>query len=205
MAGLAHPQGQPHEGPSCPHCSAHLHEHSIGAGIIRCPHCNGDFEATTFKPQPRRVRVQQVAAIGPIEANACANHARNAAVTACQRCGLLICALCDMNVGTGSYCPLCFDRVRAEDSIPTAAGKTRDYFAMARAAIIAGVPLLVAGPLFGILALAYLSKARAQRFDRDEDPWTGGLVIIWIFAVGEIAGGIFIDALMIAAMTGALK
>src|SRR5262245_6897729 len=138
MAAPARLQLQPYEGPTCPYCNARLTADWIRTGIVRCPDCSRDFEATAFTPSARRLHVAQVATAGPVEANACANHARNAAVTSCQRCGLLICALCDMNLGTGSYCPACFDRVRTEGTNPAVAGKTRDYRAMARVSVIAG-------------------------------------------------------------------
>src|SRR3954470_4194752 len=128
-----------YEGPSCPRCNARLTADWIQTGIVRCPDCNRDFEAMAFRPPTHRLVVEHVAASGPIGANACANHAKNAAVTACQRCGLLICALCDMDVGTGSYCPACFDRLRSEESLQPAATRYRDYASMARVAMIAGL------------------------------------------------------------------
>ncbi len=207
MAAPARLQLQPYEGPSCPRCDARLTADWIRTGIVRCPDCDRDFEATAFTPPTRRLRVEHVAASGPVEANACANHARNAAVTSCQRCGLLICALCDMNVGSGSYCPACFERVRAEGSLAGVAGKTRDYRSMARVSAIAGLLFIAGfvGPLFGILSLFYQSKARQQQRARGDDPWTPGAIVVMLVAIGEIVGGIVISILMIAAVTGAFK
>jgi len=101
----------------------------------------------------------------------CANHARNAATTNCVRCGLFICALCDMNVGTGSYCPSCFDRMRQEGSLAAATTKTRDYFSLARIASVAGLFFTFAllGPLFGIVAISYQKKGRDQRQKNGEE------------------------------------
>jgi len=195
-----------YQGPECPRCHSRLTADWIRTGIVRCPDCNRDFESTAFTPPTRRLRVEHVAT-GPVEANACANHGRNAAVTSCQRCGLLICALCDMNVGAGSYCPLCFDRVRAEGSVPGLAGKTRDYGAMARVSAIAGFLFLFMfiAPVLGIMALVYQAKGRKQQRARGDKPWTVGAVVLMAFAILEIAGGVAIDALMIGAMTGAFK
>ena len=200
-------QIQAYDGPTCPRCYAKLTADWIRTGIVRCPDCGRDFEATAFTPPVRRLRVAQVASSGPVEANACANHARNAAVTSCQRCGLLICALCDMNVGSGSYCPSCFDRLRAEGAEPAVATRTRDYRAMARVCAFAGFFFMFAfvGPLFAILSLVYLSRARKQRAARGESPWAPGIIVILLFDVVEIAGGIGMATLMIMAMTGALK
>ena len=70
-----------------------------------------------------------------------------------------------MNVGNGSYCPACFDRVRAEGTLQSAAKRYRDYAGVARAAALGGIPLLfifLSIPC-GALALYYGIKGRAQR------------------------------------------
>src|SRR6185295_12152339 len=126
-------------GPHCPRCNEALTADWVRSGPIVCPFCNGKFEATVFDPPRRKQEVVEVIAAGPEGANACANHARNAAVTSCQRCGLLICGLCDMNVGEGSFCPSCFERMRSDGSLRSAAKRYRDYGMMARSAAIIGV------------------------------------------------------------------
>src|SRR5436309_842557 len=191
-----------YDGPACPRCHAKLTADWIRTGIVQCPDCGRAFEATAFTPPMRRLRVAEVAAAGPIEANACANHARNAAVTSCQRCGLLICALCDMNVGSGSYCPPCFDRLRAEGRDPAMVTKSRDYRAMARVSAIVGVFFAFAfiGWLFGILSLFYLSKARKQLAERGESAWPPGIIVIMVFDILVILGGIAAMTLMILAL-----
>ena len=128
-----------YEGPSCPRCHARLTADWIQSGTIICPDCRKPFEATAFRPPQRRLEVVSVAAsLTPEGANACANHAHNAAVTNCVRCGLFICALCNMDVGTGPHCPSCFDRLQADDALSPAATRYRDYASMARIAMIAG-------------------------------------------------------------------
>jgi ribosomal protein L37AE/L43A len=188
-------QVQPFDGPTCPRCNARLMADWIRTGIVRCPDCNGDFEATAFKPPSRELHVEHVLATGPIEANACANHAKNAAVTACQRCGLLICALCDMNVGTGSYCPACFDRLRSENALQGATTRYRDYASMARISAIAGLLLLFLGAPFGAASLYYASKGFKQL--RAEGRSIVGLVIVVVFAFLETLGGLAFILLMI--------
>lgn len=201
------PQLQPYTGPTCPRCHARLTADWIRTGMVRCPDCGRDFEATAFNPPVRRLHVAQVAAAGPVEANACANHARNAAVTSCRRCGLLICALCDMNVGSESYCPSCFDRLRTEGADPAMAARTRNHRAMARAAAVAGIFMIfiMLGPIFGIVSLVYLSRAAKQRAARGESRWAPGMVVVGVFAVGEVVGGIAYDVFLIMAMAGGLK
>ncbi|MBV9494916.1 MAG: hypothetical protein JOZ54_11770, partial [Acidobacteria bacterium] len=113
-----------YDGPECPRCHARLTADWVRSGIIQCPDCSRDFEATAFHPPQRRAKIVEVMAVVD-GANACANHARNAAVTTCQRCGLFICSLCDMNVGTGSYCPSCFDRLRASNELRGSSARYR--------------------------------------------------------------------------------
>jgi uncharacterized paraquat-inducible protein A len=192
-------QVQSYEGPSCPRCGAHLTADWIQTGVVRCPDCNRDFEAMAFKPPARRLVVEHVAASGPIEANACANHAKNAAVTACQRCGLLICALCDMDIGTGSYCPACFDRLRNEDALQPAATRYRDYSSMARVSMIAGLffSFMYLGILFGSASLFYARKGFKQL--RAEGRSSAWLAITVIVAILEILGSLVMIALTIYA------
>jgi ribosomal protein L37AE/L43A len=180
-----------YEGPQCPRCGARLTTDWIRTGTIVCPDCDRPFEATAFNPAPPKLQIAEAVGTTVGETNACANHARNAATTNCARCGLFICALCDMNIGTGSYCPACFERIRSDGSLPTVAKKTRDYSAMARVSAIVGLLFVIAfvGPLFGILSLYYQSKARKQRREIGEDPWSAGMVFVMLLAILEIVGG----------------
>lgn len=180
-------------------CGATLTADWIRTGVINCPDCSKSFEATAFHPVTARLRVAEVATIGPDGASACANHARNAAVTSCKRCGLFICALCDMNLGDGSYCPSCFDRMRTEGALPAAATRTRDYYSMARVAAIVGIFFTFGflGPLFGILALHYQSRGRKALRLRGDDPWTPGAIVVMLLAIGIIVTGTIIDGVLI--------
>jgi ribosomal protein L37AE/L43A len=178
-------------GPQCPHCSVALDADSIVSGAIICPRCDSLFEATAFTPPERnQAATLEVVQVGPEGASACANHARNAATASCQRCGLFICSLCDMNIGTGSYCPSCFERVLAEGSLQPAARRYRDYAMMARSASIAGLlfSLMLIGIPFGALSIYYGAKARKQRIAEERS--SAGLVFVMIFGVVEILIGI---------------
>jgi uncharacterized paraquat-inducible protein A len=177
-------------GPQCPRCGDTLLSDWIHDGVITCPMCSGGFEASVFHPpQRRQVVTTEVTAVGPEGANACANHARNAAVTSCQRCGLFICALCDMNVGTGSFCPSCFERVRTEGTLP-AARRYRDYATVARGSAIAGIlfSFMFLGVPFGAVAIYYGIKARKQR--KSEGRSTIGVTIVTLLGALEIVGGL---------------
>jgi ribosomal protein L37AE/L43A len=200
-------QVKSYEGPSCPRCHARLTADWIHSGTVICPDCNKPFEATAFRPPQRKVEVLSVAAaLTPEGANACANHARNAAVTNCVRCGLFICALCNMDVGTGPHCPSCFDRLRADDALSPAATRYRDYVSMARVSVLASYFFLMVfgvGILFAALSLFYARKGFKQR--RDEGLSIAGLVVIVVFDVLAILGGLAFLALMIVGLTKVRK
>lgn len=197
---------QPYEGPSCPRCGARLTKDWIRTGTVRCPDCNRDFEGTAFSPRQRRIEIVSVAAaLTPEGANACANHARNAAVTNCGRCGLFICALCNMDLGTGPFCPSCFDRMRSEGTLQPAATRFRDYASMARTAMIAGLffSFMLLGIPFGSASLYYARKGFKQL--RAEGRTIAGLVIVVILAIGEILAGLAIILAIIVGIFGLKK
>jgi uncharacterized paraquat-inducible protein A len=201
MAASAPLQVKSYEGPSCPRCHARLTADWIQSGTIICPDCNKPFEATAFRPPQRQLEVVSVAAaLTPEGANACANHARNAAVTNCVRCGLFICALCNMDVGTGPHCPSCFDRLRADDALSPAATRYRDYASMARIAMIAGLffSLMFLGLPFAAASLYYARKGFKQL--REEGRSKIGLIVVVIVAFLEIIGGIVWIALLIVGL-----
>lgn len=187
-------------GPQCPYCEGPLDPAEMRTGVMQCVHCTRTFESTVFQPVQRRYQAAEVLTATPEGvANACANHARNAAVTNCQRCGLFICALCDMNVGEGSYCPSCFDRVRAEGALKSAATRYRDYASMARVAAIVGVFLSMAflGLPFGALTVYYSVKGIKQR--RAEGAPIGGMVVAMIFGILEAISTFVLIGLIVLA------
>lgn len=185
-------------GPQCPRCHVTLAADDIRSGVIACPHCRRSFEATAFQPPERKQAIVQSLTIGPDgEANACANHARNVATTSCQRCGLFICSLCDMNVGSGSLCPGCFDHVRNEGKLAPAARRYRDYASMARSSAIFGILFFYIG--LGPLTVHYAIKGRKQR--RDDGRSTVGVTISMIAGILETLALIgMIVAIIIGAM-----
>ena len=206
MAAPAPLQVKSYEGPSCPRCHARLTADWIHSGIVICPDCNKPFEATAFRPPEHRLEVVSVAAaLTPEGANACANHAGNAAVTNCVRCGLFICAVCNMDVGTGPHCPSCFDRLRADETLSPATTRYRDYVSMARIAMIAGLffSFMFLGIPFAAASLFYARKGFKQL--RDEGRSKIGLIIIVIVALLEIIAGIALISVMIVALSKVKK
>lgn len=151
---------------------------SLRTGTLACQYCRREFEATIFEARERQHETVQVAAETPDGvATACANHPGNAAATSCQRCGLFICALCDMNVGDGSYCPACFDRVRADGSLRGMAKRRADYAMLARVCAILGLlPCFYGVP--AALGIWWAAKGISQRRSEGVSPKGMGFVLI---------------------------
>lgn len=166
-------------GPQCPHCAAALDLAALRAALMECPSCTRAFEATPFQAVDRtHAPVQVVTETPEGVAAACANHARNASVTSCQRCGLFICALCDINVGDGSYCPSCFDRIRNEGALQA---RYRDYATMSLSAAVVGL-LCVFIPI-GPFTVYWAYKGIQQR--RREGRGAAGPIVAMILGILE--------------------
>jgi hypothetical protein len=179
-------------GPQCPLCTAPLELDTLRAGATQCPSCSRTFEATPFQPVDYRHEAVQVVTQTPDGvAAACANHARNAAVTSCQRCGLFICALCEMNVGDASYCPSCFDRVHAQGTLQE---RYRDYASMAVSAVVVGFLCYFVPSIF---AIYWAVRGIQQR--RREGRSIAGMIVTLIFAIMQTLSIIAMIVLMIVA------
>lgn len=153
-----------YRGPACPRCKKPLTLASTGDGLNNCPNCGGEFEARVFRPRTRSLRVVQLAQSGPEGAGACANHPRNAAVTSCERCGIFICSLCELDVDAAKYCPACFERLAQEGSIPSARVRFRDYGSLAVFSSFVGLLFsFILGLPIGVLTLYYVYKGFRTR------------------------------------------
>jgi len=186
-------------GPQCPSCNAPLDPEKLHAGTMECPYCRTEFEATPFQPRERRHQAVQIVTETPEGvAAACANHARNAAVTSCSRCGLFICALCDMNVGNGSFCPTCFDRSRDPNAITSAATRYRDYATMSISAAV--LSLLCSTTFLPIGAFAVVWGIKGIRQRRAEGTGIVGPVIAMIVGGLQIVATIVVITLLVIGM-----
>lgn len=189
-------------GPECPYCGLPFSRSELHDGEMTCRGCRKRFEAAVFQPVEFRQRPVEVLVATPDGvANACANHARNAAVTNCQRCGLFICELCDLNLGEGSYCPSCFDRVRAEGTLKATATRYRDHASMARVTVVLGFlfSTIFLGLPFGALAAYYASKGIKQR--RDEGASAAGMIVVMVLGILQMAGSIVMIAILFGNLT----
>jgi hypothetical protein len=192
-------------GPQCPRCGVLLARNMLRTGSLQCAICRRPFEATAFDAPERASgpMVESVVAAGPAGANACANHAGNAAVTSCQRCGLFICSLCEMNVGFGSFCPSCFDRVREEGTLQPVGRRYRDWASIARLTAIIGLLVYFAWPLVGTAAIFFATKGMRQR--REQGRTTAGMLAVMIIGILEIAGGLALYGFFLWSITRAIR
>src|ERR1043166_2967200 len=154
-------------GPQCPRCRAALSE-ELHDGANVCLTCLGDFEARVFHPPQRSAPVLQLAQGGPGGAVSCANHARNAAVAACDRCGLLICSLCQLEVESGKLCPSCFERLSEAGGADMTRTRFRDYGSLGAIWAFAGLffSWALLGIPLGIIAIYYCIRAFRHRESR---------------------------------------
>ena len=157
---------------------------------MRCPLCLIWLEARVFHPPQRNTRVLQLAESGPESATACANHPRNVAVASCDRCGLLICSLCQLDVAGAKYCPSCFERLAQEGAIETTKNRVRDYGNLAAIWSLAGFLLsfFFLGIPLGIISLYYAYRAIRSRENRAS---VLSVVLAIIFALIDLVFGAF--------------
>jgi uncharacterized paraquat-inducible protein A len=186
-----------YRGPACPACNAELELPALRDGAQTCAKCGTSFEARVFHPPQRSARVLQLAQLGPDGATSCANHARNAAVANCERCGLFICSLCEISIEDGTFCPSCFDRMSKEGRVAGATTRFRDYASLA---ITMAIFSLIMFPLTGI-PLGSLSIYYVVKGFRNRDTATAGkigLVLALLMGLGGIVAGLFFLVMIIA-------
>lgn len=172
-------------GPQCPRCRAPLDGERVYDGANVCARCLGDFEARLFTPPRRGARVLQLAQSGPEGGVSCANHARNAAVAACDRCGLLICSLCQLDVEGDKLCPSCFERLSQDAGADVTRTRFRDYGSLG--AIWAFVGLFFSwamlGIPLGIIAIYYCVRAFRQRESRSS---LGFVIFVLLLSILDV-------------------
>jgi MFS family permease len=93
--------------------------------------------------------------------------------------------------------------MRAEGTLAGSATRYRNYAGMATLSAVAGVFCSFFALPFGALSLYYGRKGIKQR--RDEGRTIAGMVIVMIFGVLEILGGIALIGFFIWAMVQAAK
>jgi hypothetical protein len=132
---------------SCPTCNAPwpVEDANIGEAH-RCRRCGREVQVEVFPALLRPVQRGEAAEPSLVEGEAtCFYHPRKTAVVACDVCGRLICALCELAWGRSHVCPPCFH---------AGAGKGDSAFATAPRVLYGHAALSLAILPLGITALA---------------------------------------------------
>src|SRR5262249_54209757 len=148
-----------------------------------CTSCSGPFEATPLAPPERRVVVSALAEAGPAGSVACAQHAGNAAIAHCSRCGVFICALCRVQIDGQELCPPCFDRLAAEGALPSVRSRVRNYRGLALMTGLGGCWLYFLGFLTGPVTLYLALQAVRQRRRLEESDGLATVVVATLLGV----------------------
>jgi len=149
-------------GPSCPHCQAPLDLSRVMTGLQRCAVCARPFQAARFAAPARPVTVKALVESVGEGGTACASHPGNASTSNCQRCGVFMCSLCEIDADEMKLCPACFDRLSAEGALASTRTTFRDYGRQASMLALAGVPLMAFGVVLGTAAAFYGIRSLRQ-------------------------------------------
>jgi hypothetical protein len=149
-------------GPACPHCQASLDLTRVMTGLQRCVVCARPFQAARFAAPVRAIAVKAMVEAAGEGGTACASHPGNASTSNCQRCGVFMCSLCEIDADEMKLCPACFDRLSAEGALASTRTTFRDYGRQASMLALAGVPLMAFGVVLGSAAAFYGIRSLRQ-------------------------------------------
>ncbi len=95
----------------CLKCDKNIPDEIISEGEIQCPDCNSKISCTIFPANFQHVEK----GINPEKVNSendasCYYHSDKSAVSACAKCGVYICALCNIEITEENLCPKCFNK-----------------------------------------------------------------------------------------------
>jgi hypothetical protein len=184
---------------SCPKCRKPLDLAALPPGENVCPHCSAPIDVMSFSAPKRPLHVARVSESGPDGSTACANHPRNVAVANCERCGLLICALCEMPLASARYCPACFERVTKEGSGETSV-TFRDYVSLSRLTALIGMVLFFLGLPLGVASIYY--GIRALRTRQESGARLSGILVSIVLGVVAMLWGGGLLAMMVVGAAG---
>jgi hypothetical protein len=179
-------------GPSCPHCQEPLDMARLMTGVQRCPSCAESFQAARFAAPMRATVVRGVAETAGDGGTACASHPGNASTSNCQRCGVFMCSLCEIDTDEMKLCPACFDRLSAEGALSSTRTSFRDYGRQAGMLALVGVPLMSFGVVIGPVAVYYAIRSLRQLKEMGETKGRARAIIAIVAGLLEFAGGGFL-------------
>jgi hypothetical protein len=178
-------------GPSCPHCLEPLDAMRVMTGAQQCGSCGRGFEAVRFAA-PRPVEAgRSLGEPGSADETACASHPGNAAASNCERCGVFMCGLCEIEADEMKLCPACFDRLSAEGALPSARTSFRDYGRQASMLALLGVPMMFFGVIIGPAAAFYGVRSLRQLKAMGETGGRARAVLAIVAGLCEATVGVF--------------
>jgi hypothetical protein len=179
-------------GPTCPHCQAPLDMARLLTGMQRCGACAESFQAARFAAPVKLAVVRGVVETAGEGGTACASHPGNASTSNCQRCGVFMCSLCEIDTDEMKLCPSCFDRLSAEGALASTRTAFRDYGRQAGMLALAGVPLMAFGVVIGPLAAYYGVRSLRQLKQMGETKGRVRASVAIAAGLGEMAMGSFV-------------
>ena len=92
-----------------------------------CPNCGVETQVTVFPALHHSAAPGEVPQVILEEGKAaCFYHPQKMAVVPCDACGRFLCALCDVELHGGHYCPACLEAGRQKGRLPSLErGRTR--------------------------------------------------------------------------------
>jgi hypothetical protein len=185
----------------CLACGAPLPVEAVSAlALAPCAACGVAQRWELFPAFSAPVETSRVAEAiaAPGEEAACAFHPKKRAVAACGRCGLFVCALCELPVGEERICPTCLEKGHAQGKL--AALETHRFLYDRLALMLVTYPLL----LFYVTALtAPIALFVAIRFWKAPTslvrPGKTRMVVAIVVAVLELAGWAVLAAVLVTA------
>ena len=185
----------------CPRCRREIDVALIpSSSAAECPLCHRRFEAVRFDA-PLRTATMARTIDGSLEAaQPCANHARNAAVANCERCGSFICALCRIDVDSRTLCPACFERLTTEGTLESTRTTFRDFSGLASVTATAGCLLWVFSMLLGPLAIYYGVRGLKQKKEMGEEDGIAGIWTAMVIGGIETIGGVVLVGMFVVSM-----
>ena len=185
-----------YRGPTCPHCAAPLDLGRLVTGMQRCPECARAFQAVLFAAPVRPAAVRTVAGAEELAGTACPTHPGNVGSSNCQRCGVFMCSLCEIDTDDMRLCPACFDRLSAEGALASTRTTFRDYGRQAAILAVAGVPLVTMGVVIGPAAVYYAIRSLRQLRAMGETTGRARAFVAMASGVCELGFGVFFVYLM---------
>jgi hypothetical protein len=165
---------------------------SLPDGAAACPSCRRPVEVAWFEAPVAPVRLERVELVGPAGATSCAQHPANAAEAHCERCGILMCALCRIDADGMALCPACFERLSDEGTLASARVALPNHDRLAEHLAVFGALTVLPGILTGPLAISFAVRARARRKATGETEGTWRSFVVYVLGLLQCVASLWL-------------